>query len=151
MCCPLHYRLPDTTQQHQTHHGNSNPYAQFLECTITAVKSFPPFPGSFDKMNLLKISNAFSKNVTQISHAFSQTLAEIQEIRKFYPLNTHSPSPRTQSRPPLARRRPHAHAPSPRTHAPSLAVYLRCYLSSLPHTRSRPGAMHACLRPKKGL
>ena len=30
MCSPLHYRLPDTTQQHQTHHGYSYPSSSHL-------------------------------------------------------------------------------------------------------------------------
>ena len=30
MCSPLHYRLPDTTQQHQTHHGDSYPASSQL-------------------------------------------------------------------------------------------------------------------------
>ena len=30
MCSPLHYRLPDTTQQHQTHHGYSYPPSSHL-------------------------------------------------------------------------------------------------------------------------
>ena len=30
MCSPLHYMLPDTTQQHQTHHGYSYPPSSHL-------------------------------------------------------------------------------------------------------------------------
>ena len=46
MFYPLHYRLPDTTQQHQTHHGYSYPPSSHLSSHSTTLYSLQLYSSS---------------------------------------------------------------------------------------------------------
>ena len=95
MCSPLHYRLPDTTQQHQTHHGYSYPPSSHL-----SSHRVRPLQPSTAVTHCLTASYPLQHfyNTLQHSRVYSAT-AVLQSTTSTTPLCAHGHRPAAYSHP----------------------------------------------------
>ena len=90
MCSPLHYRLPDTTQQHQTHHGYSYPSSSHLSSHW--VRALQPSTPLTHCLTALYLYSSYTASIQQLYRLYSYTA--IQQLYSIHPLQ--HPSERRQ-------------------------------------------------------
>ena len=82
MCSPLHYRLPDTTQQHQTHHGYSYPSSSHLSSHW--VRALQPSTPLTHCLTALYLYSSYTASIQQLYRLYSYTA--IQQLYSIHPL-----------------------------------------------------------------